>query len=79
MQSKAPCGWEGGRGGRQKHQRGGAKVSVSGAREEHGQREESSASGAFTQRCHRLEGMCCVQEVVPLSEMTSPSLLETIG
>lgn len=33
VQSKAPCGWEGGRGGRQKHQRGGAKVSVSGARE----------------------------------------------
>lgn len=48
-------------------------------REARTERGESSDSGAFTQRCHRLEGMCCVQEVVPLTETTSPSLLKTIG
>lgn len=42
-------------------------------------RGESGDSGALTQPWHRLKGMCCVWEVVPLSEMASPSLLETIG
>lgn len=55
------------------------KLSVSGEREARTERGESNDSGAFTQRCHRLKGICCVREVVPLSEMTSPSLLKTIG
>ncbi len=40
---------------------------------------ESSDSGALTQRCVTLKGMCWQWEVVLLSQMTSASLLKTIG
>ncbi len=43
------------------------------------QRGESSDSGALTQRCVTLKGMCWLWEVVLLSQMTSASLLKTIG
>lgn len=48
-------------------------------REEHRQRGESSDSGALTQRCLTLKGMCWQWEVVFLSQMTSASLLKSIG
>lgn len=62
---------------RERHQREGKKVSVSKERERG--RGESSDSSALTQRCHTLKGMCWLWEVVLLSQMTSPSLLKTIG
>lgn len=42
-------------------------------------RAESSDSGALTQRCHTVKGMCWMWEEVLLTQMTSPSLLKTIG
>lgn len=58
---------------RERHQREGEKVSVG------NERETDSGIGALTQRCHTLKGMCWLWEVVLLSQMTSPSLLKTIG
>lgn len=40
---------------------------------------ENSGSGALTHRCITLKGMCWLWEVVLLSQMTSASLLKTIG
>lgn len=42
-------------------------------------RAESSDSGALTQRCHTVKGMCWMWEEVLLTQMTSPSLLKAIG
>lgn len=61
--------------------REGEKVSVGsgGGRRRRQRRGESGGSGALTRRCHTLRGMCWRWEVVLLSQMTSPSLLKTIG
>lgn len=62
---------------RERNRRGGEKVSGQGERNR--ERGESSDSGALTQRCVTLKAMCWLWEVVLLSQMTSASLLKTIG
>ena len=57
----------------------GERVPVDGEREQPGQRGESGDSGALTQRRATLKGICWQWEVVLLSQMTSASLLKSIG
>lgn len=52
---------------------------AAGGRRRRHRREKSGGSGALTRRFHTLRGMCWQWEVVLLSQMTSPSLLKTIG
>lgn len=60
---------------RERNQEEGEKVSVDNEREtQTEERGESSDSGALTQRCVTLKGMCWLWEVVLLSQMTSASL-----
>lgn len=71
----------GARGEREREESERRGESVCGERERdiEGRREESGDSGALTQLCVTLRGMCWLGEVVLLSQMTSASLLKTIG
>lgn len=65
---------------REKTERGWESVRGQRGRNTSGQeRGESSDSCVLTQRCLTLKGMCWLWEVVLLSQMTSASLLKTIG
>lgn len=64
---------------REQEESGRRRESVCGPNGRNSQRGDSRDSGALTQRGVTLKGMCWLSEVVLLSQMTSASLLKTIG